>query len=97
MAKSNPSERMGSIITFRVPDGLFKKLSDEAEKSNESMSDLIRRALREMFQFPIGYKCEHFMVVTLEETSIPPSMECGCIMKAVFEMSEITTGKLKIS
>ena len=88
---------MGSVVTLRVPDGLFEKLSDEAKKSNQSMSDLIRRALREMFQFPIGYRCEHFVVLTIEnDSTIPPSMECGCIMKAIFEMSEITTGKLKI-
>lgn len=90
------STRLGSIVTFRVPDELFRKLSEEAEKNQESMSDLIRRALREMFQFPIGYKCQHMIVLIQEgEEIVKPSLECGCDLTPIYELSEVMIGRLK--
>ena|SRR5689334_25031152 len=93
MAKAAPKPRMGSIVTFRVTDDLFSKLSEKAEENHESVSDLIRRTLRSAFDIPIGYKCKHAYVIFQE--GVEPemiSMECGCDMQPMYDMPEIVGG-----
>lgn len=78
------------MVSVRLSDQLFDKLSSKAKSQGATVSDLLRSLIRSTFDMPIGFKCKHMVVVFPEgQDDSKPSVECGCDMTPIYNMSEV--------
>lgn len=83
-------KRLGQIMSVRLSGEVAGQLRDYANAKSESVSDVIRRAVLELLETPgIGFRCAHAAIVSNPGVLLSASADCGCVMRKVFDPSEV--------